>query len=55
MRSKATPPRLAFASCEPSFGGAMPDLVVPQRPEAEVAGEDEQLREGVLDLMGRLD
>jgi tricorn protease len=37
------------------LNGAMPDLVVPQRPEAEVRGEDEQLRTAVEDLMKRLD
>lgn len=37
------------------LNGAMPDIVVPQRPEAEVAGEDEQLRTAVEDLMKRLD
>ncbi|UCD74743.1 MAG: PD40 domain-containing protein [Phycisphaerales bacterium] len=36
------------------LNGAMPDLVVPQTPEAETAGEDEQLRAAVNDLIGRL-
>ncbi len=35
--------------------GAIPDIHVPQRPEAEVAGEDEQLRVAVEDIMERLD
>jgi tricorn protease len=35
--------------------GAMPDLLVPQTPEAEVLGEDEQLRAAVSDLMSRLE
>ncbi len=35
--------------------GAVPDLRVPQTPEAEVAGEDVQLQVAVEDLMGRLD
>jgi tricorn protease len=34
--------------------GAMPDLHVPQTPEAESAGDDEQLRRAVDELMGRL-
>ena len=33
------------------LNGAMPDLVVPQTPEAEVAGDDEQLRAAVDDLL----
>ena len=37
------------------LNGAMPDLVVVQTPESEVAGEDEQLRAAVDDLMKRLD
>ena len=35
--------------------GAMPDIRVAQTPEAEVAGEDEQLKAAVEDLMQRLD
>jgi len=35
--------------------GAMPDLLVPQTPQAEVRGEDEQLRAAVDDLLRRLD
>ncbi|MDY7109562.1 MAG: S41 family peptidase [Planctomycetota bacterium] len=35
--------------------GAMPDLRIPQRPEAEARGDDEQLRAAVYDLLGRLD
>ncbi len=35
--------------------GAIPDLLVPQTPEAEAAGEDEQLQAAVDDLLGRLD
>lgn len=34
--------------------GAMPDLLVPQTPEAESRNEDEQLRAAVTDLMKRL-
>jgi tricorn protease len=37
------------------LNGAMPDLVVPQTPEDEAAGEDEQLRVAVQDLLERLD
>jgi len=35
--------------------GAVPDLVVPQTPEDEVAGRDPQLRAAVEDLLGRLE
>ena len=35
--------------------GAMPDLLVPQTPEAEARGDDEQLRAAVNDLLQRLD
>ncbi len=35
--------------------GAVPDILVPQTPEAEARGEDEQLRVAVDDLMLRLD
>jgi tricorn protease len=35
--------------------GAVPDIIVPQTPEAEAGGEDEQLRTAVEDLLGRLD
>lgn len=35
--------------------GAMPDLLVPQTPEAEARSDDEQLRAAVDDLLGRLD
>ncbi|MFG0329969.1 MAG: S41 family peptidase [Phycisphaerales bacterium] len=35
--------------------GAMPDLLVPQRPEAEADNADEQLRAAVDDLLDRLD
>ncbi|MEE2973049.1 MAG: S41 family peptidase [Planctomycetota bacterium] len=35
--------------------GAMPDIVVEQTPESEVAGEDPQLRAAVEDLLRRLD
>jgi tricorn protease len=35
--------------------GAMPDLVIPQTPEAEAQGDDEQLRAAVDDLLQRLD
>jgi tricorn protease len=34
--------------------GAMPDLHVPQTPEAESRGDDEQLRRAVEELLGRL-
>lgn len=34
--------------------GAIPDLLVPQTPEAESAGEDEQLQTAVQDLLDRL-
>ncbi len=34
--------------------GAIPDIVVPQTPEAESAGSDEQLRAAVEDLLKRL-
>ncbi len=34
--------------------GAMPDIVVPQTPEAEVRDEDEQLRAAVDDMLKRL-
>lgn len=34
--------------------GAAPDLLVPQTPEAEARGEDEQLRAAVADLLKRL-
>lgn len=36
------------------LNGAIPDLLVPQTPEAEARGEDEQLRAAVDDLMERL-
>ncbi len=36
------------------LNGAMPDLVVEQTPQAEVAGEDEQLKAAVEDLLRRL-
>ncbi len=36
------------------LNGALPDLVVPQEPWHEVAGEDVQLRAAVEDLLGRL-
>jgi len=35
------------------LNGAMPDLVVPQTPEAECRGDDEQLRAAVEDLLKR--
>lgn len=35
--------------------GAVPDTIVPQTPEAEVRGEDAQLREAMEDLLKRLD
>jgi tricorn protease len=35
--------------------GAVPDLLVPQRPEDEVAGRDRQLERAVEDLLSRLD
>jgi tricorn protease len=35
--------------------GAVPDLLVPQTPEAEAAGKDEQLEAAVNDLLNRLD
>ncbi|MEM1012261.1 MAG: S41 family peptidase [Planctomycetota bacterium] len=35
--------------------GAVPDLLVPQTPEAEAAGRDEQLEAAVTDLLQRLD
>jgi tricorn protease len=35
--------------------GAVPDLMVPQTPEDEVAGRDAQLEAAVRDLLGRLD
>ena len=34
--------------------GAVPDLIVPQTPEAESAEDDEQLRAAVADLLERL-
>ena len=34
--------------------GAMPDIVVEQKPEDEVKGEDAQLRAAVEDLMKRV-
>ena len=34
--------------------GAVPDVLVHQTPEAESAGEDEQLEAAVKDLLGRL-
>jgi hypothetical protein len=34
--------------------GAMPDLVIVQTPQAEAAGDDEQLRVAVEDLLRRL-
>ncbi|MFK7960780.1 MAG: S41 family peptidase [Phycisphaerales bacterium] len=37
------------------LNGAVPDLIVPQTPEAEVAGDDEQLRAAVTDLLERMD
>ena len=37
------------------LNGAIPDLIVTQTPEAEVAGNDEQLRAAVTDLLERLD
>ena len=36
------------------LNGAVPDLLVPQTPQAEVRGEDEQLRAAVDDLLQRL-
>ena len=36
------------------LNGAMPDLIVEQTPEQEVAGEDVQLREAVQELLDRL-
>ena len=35
--------------------GAMPDIVVDQRPEDEVAGRDPQLKAAVEDLLRRID
>lgn len=35
--------------------GAMPDLVIPQTPQAEEAGEDAQLKAAVDDLLNRLE
>jgi tricorn protease len=35
-------------------GGAVPDIIVPQTPEAESAGDDEQLRAALEDLLKRL-
>ena len=35
--------------------GAVPDLLVPQTPQAECAGKDEQLEAAVSDLLSRLD
>ena len=37
------------------LNGALPDLVVPQIPADEIAGNDEQLRVAVEDLLKRLD
>lgn len=37
------------------LNGAIPNLLVPQTPEAESEGDDEQLRAAVEDLMKRLD
>jgi tricorn protease len=37
------------------LNGALPDLVVPQEPWHEAAGEDVQLRAAVEDLLGRLE
>ncbi|MHC4810357.1 MAG: S41 family peptidase [Planctomycetota bacterium] len=37
------------------LNGALPDLVVPQEPWHEAAGEDPQLRAAVEDLLGRLE
>jgi tricorn protease len=35
--------------------GAVPDILVPQTPEAEVAGDDPQLQAAIEDLLARLD
>ena len=34
--------------------GAVPDIIVPQTPEAESANDDQQLRAAVDDLMKRI-
>ena len=34
--------------------GAIPDILVPQTPEAESKNDDEQLRAAANDLLGRL-
>lgn len=36
------------------LNGAMPDLLIPQTPEAETAEKDEQLEAAVKDLLGRV-
>ncbi len=36
------------------LNGAMPDLLIPQTPQAEAAGDDEQLKAAVADLMKRV-
>ncbi len=48
-------PHLSRMGRRLSSHGAVPDIIVPQTPEAEPRNEDEQLRAAVEDLLVRLD